>query len=229
MYRDILGDCFLLRFPAKSKTVHMLIDCGILQGMPGAKERARRIMANVQSVTSRLDVLVVTHEHMDHLSGFAQTREFFDTIELDELWLAWTEDPRDDQANRLRAGRAQAMSLLERSYTALTGLMSSGDRPDDDAEDDKPSGRPSALDGLRGLMAFSGRGSGPARRARRNFYSGHSGFSTHQSDARAVLQSRRRCFPARRPAGRFDVCVGAAARGDATQAQPPTKEKTRSL
>jgi beta-lactamase superfamily II metal-dependent hydrolase len=161
MYRDILGDCFLLRFPAGNKTVHMLIDCGILQGMPGAKERARRIMANVQSVTSRLDVLVATHEHVDHLSGFAQAREFFDKIEVDELWLAWTEDPRDDQANRLRAGRTQAMTLLERSYTALAGLISREYRPgDDEAEEEEPLSRPSALDGLRGLMAFSGRDPG---------------------------------------------------------------------
>jgi hypothetical protein len=161
MYSDILGDCFLLRFPAKDRAVHMLIDCGILQGMPGAKEQARRIMANIQSVTSRLDVLVVTHEHVDHMSGFAQAREIFDAIEVDELWLAWTEDPRDDQANRLRAGRAQAMALLERSYTALTGLMSSEYRPDeDDTEEDKPSGRASLFDGLRGLMAFSGRDPG---------------------------------------------------------------------
>jgi hypothetical protein len=161
MYRDILGDCFLLRFPADNKTVHVLIDCGILQGMPGAKERARRIMANVQSLTSRLDVLVVTHEHADHLSGFAQAREFFDRIEVDELWLAWTEDPRDDQANRLRAGRAQAMSLLERSYTALAGFISSADRSEEnEVEEGESLRRPSPLDGLRGLMAFFGRDPG---------------------------------------------------------------------
>src|SRR4029078_3605163 len=99
MYRDILGDCFLLRFPKANKTAHVLIDCGILQGMPGAKERARRIMANIRSVTARLAVLVATHEHVDHLSGFAQGREFFDQIAVGELWLAWTEAPRDDQAN----------------------------------------------------------------------------------------------------------------------------------
>src|SRR4051812_4533777 len=113
MYRDILGDCFLLRFPKSAGTVHMLIDCGILQGMPSARERAQRIMANIRSITSRLDVLVATHEHVDHLSGFAQAREIFSDIEVDELWLAWTEDPRDEQANRLRARRTRAMALVE--------------------------------------------------------------------------------------------------------------------
>jgi hypothetical protein len=119
-------------------------------------------MANVQSVTSRLDILVVTHEHVDHLSGFAQARELFDKVEVNELWLAWTEDPRDEQANRLRAGRSQAMALLERSYTTLAGIIGSEHQPEDDEVEagESPSDRPSALDGLRGLMAFSGRDPG---------------------------------------------------------------------
>ncbi|CAO4171677.1 MBL fold metallo-hydrolase [Methylorubrum populi] len=154
MYRDILGDCFLLRFPSEGGTIHVLVDCGILQGMPGARERANRIMANIRSVTSRLDVLVATHEHVDHLSGFAQAREIFDTIEVVELWLAWTEDPRDERANRLREGRKRAMALIERSFTALTGLVASVSRAD--MEDDEE--QPDALAGLWGLMAFSGIG-----------------------------------------------------------------------
>jgi glyoxylase-like metal-dependent hydrolase (beta-lactamase superfamily II) len=105
MYRDILGDCFLLRFPDGQRTVHMLIDFGILQGMPDAKKRARRIMADIASLTKTIDILVVTHEHVDHLSGFYHARDLFEPIEVKELWLAWTEDPRDEQANRLRVSQ----------------------------------------------------------------------------------------------------------------------------
>lgn len=154
MYRDILGDCFLLRFPSGEGTAHVLVDCGILQGMPGARERAIRIMANVRSVTSRLDLLIATHEHVDHLSGFAQAWAIFEGIEVDELWLAWTEDPRDERANRLREGRRRAMALIERSYAALTGLVANVPRADPDDDDEGPD----ALAGLRGLMAFSGIG-----------------------------------------------------------------------
>jgi beta-lactamase superfamily II metal-dependent hydrolase len=157
MYRDILGDCFLLRFPAEGKTVHMLIDCGMLQGMPGAKENARRIMSNVASLTRRLDILVVTHEHVDHLSCFAQAKDIFEGIDVDELWLAWTEDSRDEQAARLRKGRQQAMALLEQSYAALEGLLTNTPLKHESDDEDSSAAELSALEGLRGLMAFPGR------------------------------------------------------------------------
>ena len=49
-----------------------------------------------------VDVLVGTHEHWDHISGFVQAKDVFDKFEVGEVWLAWTEDPRDATANRLR-------------------------------------------------------------------------------------------------------------------------------
>lgn len=110
MYRDILGDCFLIRAPQGDGTINVLIDCGILQGMPGAAERAGRIMRDVADTTSKhLDVLIVTHEHWDHLSGFEQAKDIFADIEVSELWLGWTEDPRDELAQKLSDGRAKAL------------------------------------------------------------------------------------------------------------------------
>ncbi len=158
MYRDILGDCFLLRFPEREKTVHMLIDFGILQGMPLAKERARRIMTDIVSVTNVIDILVVTHEHVDHLSGFYHARDIFEGVTVKELWLAWTEDPLDEQANRLRRGREAAMALLEKSYNAFAarGFAQEVDLEKDKVEIDGK--HASALDGLRNVMSFSGIG-----------------------------------------------------------------------
>ncbi|MBY5693632.1 hypothetical protein HFO41_33280 [Rhizobium leguminosarum] len=158
MYRDILGDCFLLRFPDGEKTVHMLIDFGILQGMPKAKERARRIMTDIVSVTDVIDILVVTHEHVDHLSGFYHARDIFEPVTVKELWLAWTEDPRDDQANRLRQGRKTAMALLEKSYNAFAarGFAQEANLEEDQGEDGGKHTSP--LDGLRNVMSFSGIG-----------------------------------------------------------------------
>ncbi|QTK81961.1 Hypothetical protein AT6N2_L1146 [Agrobacterium tumefaciens] len=152
MYRDILGDCFLLRFPDKGRTVHMLIDFGIIQGMPDAKKRAQRIMADIASVTNTIDILVITHEHVDHLSGFYHAREQFQPIEVKELWLAWTEDPRDDYANQLRQARKTALTLLEKSYNAFAarGYAETSAVPG--------SQRSSPLDGLRNVMSFAGIG-----------------------------------------------------------------------
>jgi hypothetical protein len=113
MYNNVLGDCFLVRFPVGGREVKVLIDCGALQGMPAAALIMREIAEDIAKTTdSRLDVLVATHEHVDHLSGFAQARDIFDGIEIGELWLAWTEDERDPDAAKIRARRRKTLNLL---------------------------------------------------------------------------------------------------------------------
>lgn len=160
MYRDILGDCFLLRFPGSERPIHVLIDFGILQGMPRAKERAIRIAKDIASITTKLDVVVATHEHVDHLSGFAQASMVFEGIEIEELWLAWTEDPRDELAMRLRAHRRRAAAMLERSFGNVAALLEGGaaedDEEEEDAEEAATMGPPKAVTGLLGLMSFLG-------------------------------------------------------------------------
>ena len=42
MYNNILGDCFLIRIPTNDREVKILIDCGALQGMPGAADSSVR-------------------------------------------------------------------------------------------------------------------------------------------------------------------------------------------
>lgn len=163
MYCDILGDCFLLGVPEGDRTRHILIDCGILQGMPGATEQANRIMADIKSVTTILDVLVVTHEHVDHLSGFEQAKSIFSDVTVSELWLAWTEDPRDEQAMRLRAGREKVKTLLAKSYTAFANYKSFMSHPgySDDEDPSEAEGEPlepGPLDELSNVLAFAGIG-----------------------------------------------------------------------
>ena len=81
MYRQGLGDCFLLTFPREARPLYMLIDCGVLLGTEGQNEWMRRVADSIRettrirrgpSVGQRIDVLVATHEHWDHLSGFVQ-------------------------------------------------------------------------------------------------------------------------------------------------------------
>lgn len=125
MYRNLLGDCFLLRFPGAERPVNMLIDCGVLQGMPDAATRMQAITGNIRDTlptvippdggTARpfLDLLVITHEHWDHLSGISQAQEIWDGIDIGALWLGWTEDQTDPQAQALQQGRRTALTLLE--------------------------------------------------------------------------------------------------------------------
>lgn len=111
MYRPGLGDCFLLAFRAQDGSArYMLIDCGVLVGTTGGADRMRDIARDIAAATGdRLHVLVATHEHWDHLSGFQYAKTTFDEIDVDQVWLAWTEDPEDDMATRLREKRALAL------------------------------------------------------------------------------------------------------------------------
>ncbi len=119
MYKLQLGDCFLLSFPkADGSSFHMLIDCGLIQGAENPIDCLSAVAKDIQERTGGvLDLVLITHEHWDHLSGFAQARQIFEKITFKQLWVAWTEDATDDLAAKLRAGRqarGQAIdSLLE--------------------------------------------------------------------------------------------------------------------
>ena len=137
MYRQGLGDCFLITIPRDTGTpFYMLIDCGVILGTPGAGDMMSKVVQNVIDTTGgRINLLVVTHEHWDHLSGFLQAQALFSKMHVDDVWVAWTEDPHDDLANKLRAENqalrialtqaAMRMQLGGESQSAseVTGLL----------------------------------------------------------------------------------------------------------
>ncbi|HKI03001.1 MAG TPA: hypothetical protein VKK31_13580 [Thermoanaerobaculia bacterium] len=108
MYRTGHGDCFLLAFAGSSpnQPVYVLIDCGYKPGSPKfinpqIETKIADIAKSIRDATGgHIDVAVITHEHQDHVNGI--TAANFAGIEIDETWLAWTEDPKDEIANNLR-------------------------------------------------------------------------------------------------------------------------------
>ena len=119
MYRQGLGDCFLVSFIQADarKPYHMLIDCGVLKGTEEAKQKMRDVVADIARETDgTLDLLVATHEHWDHLSGFHQARDLWDDITVGDVWLAWTEDNNTTNtfAQQLQAKRAKKVEQLRK-------------------------------------------------------------------------------------------------------------------
>jgi glyoxylase-like metal-dependent hydrolase (beta-lactamase superfamily II) len=95
-----------------------------------------------------LDVLVVTHEHYDHISGFTLNADKWQSPELDikELWLAWTEDPVDPDAIRMKKelGAKEKAVRLAAKATAVMPAAALGARGT------------VARDEVEGLLAFLG-------------------------------------------------------------------------
>ncbi|WP_395746531.1 hypothetical protein [Prosthecobacter sp.] len=124
MYQHGLGDCFLLSFPrGGGQFSHVMIDCGVILGTvePGAV--MTRVAQDIKDTTGgKVDVLVITHEHWDHLSGFdsSQARAIFKDIDFGALWLAWTEDDKNPLAARLRIEREKKKKAAQAAKKLAT-------------------------------------------------------------------------------------------------------------
>jgi hypothetical protein len=129
MYRHGLGDCFLLSFPGEKKSdVHVLIDCGVILGTPTPVPKMRQVVKDITAATGgTIDLLVATHEHWDHLSGFIQAQAEFDQLTIDAVWLGWTEDPHDEEARRLHADRKQKLQALQMGLAGLDSRLGAAD------------------------------------------------------------------------------------------------------
>ncbi|MGD9880167.1 MAG: MBL fold metallo-hydrolase [Reyranella sp.] len=114
MYRLGVGDCFLVSLPQEDGTTYrILIDCGVHQSKSGGSALIKKVVANLKEETGgKLDVVVATHEHWDHVSGFHQAAEQFLDFKVGEVWVAWTEDSNDDLARSLKDKRTRALAAL---------------------------------------------------------------------------------------------------------------------
>ena len=124
MYRPRgLGDCFLLALPPADDPRFVLIDCGVFFATSGGSKRMRQIAQDVADVTGEhLHLLVATHEHWDHLSGFQFAQKIFDRFTVDEVWVAWTEDPTHPLATALKQKRARAVRAIAAAAARLRGI-----------------------------------------------------------------------------------------------------------
>src|SRR5579864_527011 len=101
MYRTGFGDCFLVTFGNGAAERHILIDFGAhMHGEIGTMDK---IMENLETTTnSRLEALIATHAHRDHISGFGKFADRFSLFRISEVWLPWTDDPHDKDAASLK-------------------------------------------------------------------------------------------------------------------------------
>ena len=112
MYNVGFGDCFLLSLPRK-RTI--LVDAGFHaqgKGAFSAKELVKQIIADVTEISGspRIDVVIATHRHQDHIFAFNATE--WEGVEVGEVWMPWVEDRNNPEATKLWKKQARfAMTL----------------------------------------------------------------------------------------------------------------------
>ena len=119
-----VGDCIYCRIPKGRKVgndiddFHILIDCGskgAMDNLQVAITDLQTMLPNAAGGKKRLDLLVATHEHEDHISGFDPA--LFDGIKIESIWMNAAMNPKHPQAKK-------AMQLDQLATTAMRNIAS---------------------------------------------------------------------------------------------------------
>lgn len=129
MYNVGFGDAFLVTVKVDGKPWRMLVDCGVhSQGEARPiKETVRAIIGDLTAESDdgvpRLDVVVATHHHADHIKGFSLPD--WEQVQVGEVWLPFVEDETDPDAIALKRAQTQTAQrlqlLIERRTAGVDG------------------------------------------------------------------------------------------------------------
>jgi beta-lactamase superfamily II metal-dependent hydrolase len=117
MYRVGFGDFFLLTVRAPDGTPrHILVDCGVHAANLGSIGAAIDQLAI--DTGKQLALVIMTHRHADHISGFGTGAAVFAGFTVERVWMSWFEDPSDPAATNFQANITALAGKLQQSLAA---------------------------------------------------------------------------------------------------------------
>ncbi|WP_158552694.1 MBL fold metallo-hydrolase [Spirosoma telluris] len=131
MYRMGTGDCFILKFftGETNNTFTMMIDCGTWRQTDDHK--LATYITDLKAFVGKtpIDVLVITHEHKDHVYGFEVCEDLFlndPDFTFKEIWMGWPEnDNADDKVKEWKRDYGQRKKALKLAAQRLTAIVES--------------------------------------------------------------------------------------------------------
>jgi hypothetical protein len=150
-YQVGFGDCFLLRFRYADRDRHVLVDFGTTKLPPAAPKNQMLLIAQdiAAKCGNKLDAVVATHRHADHISGFTTNAagngsgDIIRALNPDVVLQPWTEAPdaddatlgpevsADDRSMGQKLAALQAMHGVAERAVALLDGKGLGAAPDD--------------------------------------------------------------------------------------------------
>lgn len=132
-YNVGFGDCFLLSFEYANRNRHILIDFGSQRRPVNPKPNHMVKVAKqiAQDCNNKLDVIVATHRHQDHISGFRTNKDknapgdIIATLKPEVVVQPWTEHPdapRDAKVAPSRELRQAHVRKLEKLHTVAASI-----------------------------------------------------------------------------------------------------------
>ncbi|MDB5000848.1 MAG: hypothetical protein JWR76_1925 [Mucilaginibacter sp.] len=125
MYRMGTGDCFIVKFYAAEKEKFtMMIDCGVWKR---SAAELRPYMEDLKKhVNGKVDLLIVTHEHVDHVSVFDLCKDvFIKDFEVKKVWMAWTEDDSLTEITIWKKDHGEKKKALKQAVEKLNAIVGS--------------------------------------------------------------------------------------------------------
>ena len=110
------GDFFLMTVPGKNGPAHILIDCGVHAANINTIDDCVQDMK--RETGNHLALVILTHYHADHMSGFASNYDDFAEFDVGAVWITNRLDPADADASRFMAQISSVAQQLKMQLAA---------------------------------------------------------------------------------------------------------------